>query len=166
MEIQVKVINKSNNNLPKYETQKSAGCDVRADFSRIDENPIKVYGDCEIKRTEGKILFRIGRFSRAIIPTGLFTAIPEGYEVQLRSRSGLSIKQGLTLINGIGTIDSDFRNEWGVPVINLGLEDVWIEDGERICQAVLGKFERIEWDEVKELDETDRKGGFGHTGLK
>ena len=146
--------------------ESSAGCDVRVDFSRIDENPIKIYGDCEIKRTEGKILFRIGRFSRAIIPTGIFTEIPKGYEVQLRSRSGLSIKQGLSLINGVGTIDADFRHEWGVPVINLGLEDVWIEDGERICQAVLKKFERIKWDRVDELNKTERNGGFGHTGLK
>lgn len=166
MEIQVKVINKSGNDLPKYETGNSAGCDVRVDLSRIDEYPIKAYGDCEIKRTNGKTLLRIGRFSRAILPTGLFTAIPPGYEVQLRSRSGLSIKQGLTLINGVGTIDSDYRNEWGIPVVNLGLEDVWIEDGERVCQAVLKKFDRINWEETETLDDTDRKGGFGHTGLK
>lgn len=164
--MEVQVINKSKNQLPKYETKGSAGLDIRADFSRIDKNPIKIYGDCEVKKTEGKTLFRIGRFSRAIIPTGLFTAIPEGYEIQLRSRSGLSIKQGLSLINGLGTLDSDYRNEWGVPVINLGLEDVWIEDGERICQAVLKKVEKIDWKEVDKLDTTDRNGGFGHTGTK
>lgn len=163
--MEIQVINKSKNKLPKYETLKSAGCDVRADLSRVKEFPIKTYGNCEIKTTsEGKTLFRIGRFSRAIIPTGIFTAIPEGYEVQLRSRSGLSIKEGLTLINGVGTIDSDYRNEWGVPVINLGFEDVWIEDGERICQAVLKKFEKIEWKEAESLDKTNREGGFGSSG--
>lgn len=165
--MEVQVINKSPNKLPAYETSGAAGMDIRADFSRVDENPIKIYGDCEIKRTpEGKILFKIGRFSRAIIPTGIFTAIPENHEIQLRSRSGLSIKEGLTLINGIGTLDCDYMYEWGVPVINLGFEDVWIEQGERICQAVLKKFEKIEWKEVEELPKTDRKGGFGSSGTK
>jgi dUTP pyrophosphatase len=96
----------------------------------------------------------------------LFSAIPEGYEIQLRPRSGLAIKKGLNLINCIGTIDADYRQEWGVPVVNQGLETIWIEDGERICQAVLNKVEQIEWVEVQSLDSTERAGGFGSTGTK
>ena len=161
----VEVINKSNNPLPKYETPLSAGMDVRADFSRVSpSNLIKTFGNCQFEYSSSKKALRMSPGSRALIPTGIFSAIPEGcYEVQLRPRSGLAIKKGLTLINAIGTIDADYRNEWGIPVINLGLEDVWIEDGERICQAVLNKVERIEWKEVNSLDTTERKGGFGST---
>lgn len=164
--MEVQVINKSKNQLPKYETEDSAGMDIRADFSRIKTYPIKVYGDCEIKETEGKTLLKIGRFSRALIPTGIFTAIPKGYEAQIRPRSGLALKKGLTVLNTPGTIDADYRNEWGILLINLGLEDVWIEDGERICQVVFNKFEQATWKEVEELGKTDRDGGFGHTGTK
>lgn len=108
MEIQVKVINKSKNNLPKYETEEAAGLDIRADFSRLgEENTIKVFGPHELKRTEeGKILFKFAPGTRALIPTGIFTAIPKGYEVQIRPRSGLALKKGLTVINSPGTIDA------------------------------------------------------------
>lgn len=166
--MKVQVINKSENQLPKYETPQSAGMDIRADFSRVTpENPVKIYGDGEIifkGDLHNVTMLRLEPGSRALIPTGLFTKIPEGYEVQLRPRSGLAIKKGLTLINSIGTIDSDYTSEWGVPVVNSGLETIWIEHGERICQAVLNKVEHIEWDIVDKLEETQRKGGFGHTG--
>jgi dUTP pyrophosphatase len=166
----VKIINKSNNQLPKYETPRSAGMDIRADFSRISpQNPIKAYGDCEViykGEFHNTTILRLEPGSRALIPTGIFTTIPEGYEVQLRPRSGLAIKKGLNLINCVGTIDSDYTSEWGIPVVNQGLETIWIEDGERICQAVLNKVEQIEWEVVETLEKTDRIGGFGSTGVK
>jgi dUTP pyrophosphatase len=166
----VNIVNISNNPLPQYETPQSAGLDLRADFSRVSpENPIKIYGDGEIifaGEGHSKTMLRIEPGSRALIPTGIFTSIPEGYEIQIRPRSGLAIKKGLNLINGLGTIDADYRNEWGVPVVNQGLETIWIEDGERICQAIMNKVERIEWNLVDSLDETDRAGGFGSTGTK
>lgn len=166
--MQVNVINISNNPLPKYETPQSAGLDVRADFSRVTpQNPIKIYGDGEIIfKGEGHAatMLRLEPGSRALIPTGLFTAIPEGYEIQVRPRSGLSLKQGLTCANCVGTIDADYRNEIGVIIINLGQDTAWIEDGERIAQFVLKKVERIDWYVVELLNETERNGGFGHTG--
>lgn len=168
--MKVQVINKSNNQLPQYETASSAGLDVRADFSRVTpQNPIKLFGDGEIIfKGEGHsiTMLRLEPGSRALIPTGLFTAIPEGYEIQVRPRSGLSLKKALTCANCVGTIDADYRNEIGVIIINLGQETAWIEDGERIAQFVLNKVERIDWEEVETLDETSRKGGFGSTGTK
>lgn len=168
--MQVDIINISNNPLPQYETSKSAGMDIRADFSRITpQNPIKIFGEGEIVFAgEGhtKTMLRLEPGSRALVPTGIFTAIPEGYEVQIRPRSGLAIKKGLNVINCVGTIDADYRNEWGVPVTNQGLETIWIEDGERICQAILNKVERIDWNIVESLDKTDRNGGFGSTGTR
>lgn len=168
--MQVKVVTITPNPLPQYETPKSAGMDIRADFSRVTpESPIKAWGNSEIifaGEHHTKTLLRLDPGARALIPTGLFSAIPEGYEIQLRPRSGLAIKKGLNLINCIGTIDADYRQEWGVPVVNQGLETIWIEDGERICQAVLNKVEQIEWVEVKSLDSTERAGGFGSTGTK
>lgn len=166
----VKVINKSKNKLPKYETPASAGLDVRADFSRITpQNLIKVFGEGEIVfKGEGHpiTMLRLEPGSRALIPTGLFTAIPEGYEIQVRPRSGLALKKGVELSNSPGTIDADYRNEIGVILKNGGLETLWIADGERICQFVLNKVEQIEWKEVESLDETERKGGFGSTGTR
>jgi dUTP pyrophosphatase len=168
--MKVNVVTISPNPLPQYETPKSAGMDIRADFSRVTpENPIKAWGNVEIVfagEHHTKTLLRLDPGARALIPTGLFSAIPEGYEIQLRPRSGLAIKKGLNLINCIGTIDADYRQEWGVPVVNQGLETIWIEDGERICQAVLNKVEKIEWVQVESLDETERAGGFGSTGTK
>lgn len=166
----VNVINISNNQLPQYETPASAGLDVRADFSRVTpQNPIKVYGDGEIifeGDSHQKTMLRLEPGSRALIPTGLFTAIPEGYEIQVRPRSGLALKAGVEISNSPGTIDADFRNEIGVILKNGGLNTIWIEDGERIAQFVLNKVERIEWNQVESLDETKRKGGFGSTGTK
>lgn len=166
----VNVINKSNNNLPKYETSGSSGVDVRADFSRVSvDNPIKVWGDTEIifkGETHSTTLLRLDPGARALIPTGLFTAIPEGYEIQVRPRSGLALKSGLTVLNTPGTVDASYRNEIGIILINHGTESVWIEDGERIAQFVLAKVDTIEWNVVSFLDETDRTGGFGSTGTK
>ena len=166
----VNVINKSNNNLPKYETSGSSGVDVRADFSRVSvDNPIKVWGDTEIifkGETHSTTLLRLDPGARALIPTGLFTAIPEGYEIQVRPRSGLALKSGLTVLNTPGTVDASYRNEIGIILINHGTESVWIEDGERIAQFVLAKVDTIEWNVVSSLDETDRIGGFGSTGIK
>ena len=166
----VNVINKSNNNLPKYETSGSSGVDVRADFSRVSvDNPIKVWGDTEIifkGETQSTTLLRLDPGARALIPTRLFTAIPEGYEIQVRPRSGLALKSGLTVLNTPGTVDASYRNEIGIILINHGTESVWIEDGERIAQFVLAKVETIEWDVVNSLDKTDRIGGFGSTGTK
>ncbi len=166
----VKVINISNNKLPQYETSGSAGLDIRVDLSRVTpDNPIKAYGDAEvIWAGEGHSvpLIRIAPMSRALLPTGLFTAIPKGYQISLRPRSGLSIKKGLSLCNAVGLIDSDYRQEILVPIINLGTEDVFIEDGERVCQALLEPVHKIEWKEVESLDDTERNGGFGSTGIK
>lgn len=168
--MKIAVINKSNNNLPKYETTGSSGVDVRADFSNVSvSNPIKVWGDAEIifaGDKHEKTLLRLDPGARALIPTGIFTAIPEGYEIQVRPRSGLALKKGLTVLNTPGTVDASYRNEIGIILINHGLETVWIEDGERIAQFVLAKVDTIEWDVVNFLDETDRTGGFGSTGVK
>ena len=166
--MEVKVVNKSNNLLPKYETPQSAGLDVRADFSRVTpQNPIKIFGEGEILfkgDSYQKTMLRLEPGSRALIPTGLFTAIPEGYEIQVRPRSGLALKKGVELSNSPGTIDADYRSEIGVILKNGGLDTIWIEDGERICQFVLNKVERIDWNIVESLDKTERNGGFGSTG--
>lgn len=169
--VNIKVINKSNNPLPKYETEDAAGMDIRVDLSRVTpDNPIKGFGDAEVIWSgEGHSvpMVRIAPMSRALLPTGIFTAIPEGWQMSFRPRSGMAIKKGLTLINTPGTIDADYRGEWGLPVINLGLEDIYIEDGERICQAILEPVHHVNWQEVNKLDETERgAGGYGHTGEK
>ncbi len=141
----VKIINKSTNALPDYETDGSAGMDLRAHL----EAPVV-----------------LKPLQRALIPTGLFLSIPKGFEVQVRARSGLAIKNGISLVNGIGTIDSDYRGEVKIILINLGNEDFTIDNGDRIAQMVLAKYERVEFQVVEDLDETHRgKGGFGHTGL-
>ena len=167
--MEVKVVNKSTNPLPKYETPQSAGLDVRADFSRVTpQNPIKIFGEGEILfKGENHVttMLRLEPGSRALIPTGLFTAIPEGYEIQVRPRSGLALKKGVELSNSPGTIDADYRSEIGVILKNGGLDTIWIEDGERICQFVLNKVERIDWNIVESLDKTERNGGFGSTNL-
>ena len=171
MTMKVKVINISNNKLPQYETKGAAALDIRIDLSRVTpETPIKGFGDAEVIWSgEGHTvpMVRIAPMSRALLPTGLFTAIPEGYQVSLRPRSGMAIKKGLSLCNTPGTLDSDYRGEWMLPVINLGQEDIYIEDGERICQALLEKVNKIEWEVVESLDETERgAGGFNSTGSK
>ncbi len=161
----VKVINLSNNSLPKYETKGAAGMDIRADFSRITvEVPLKFYAGSGYFDFEKKML-RIDPMARVLIPTGLKVGLPEGMEMQIRPRSGMALKKGLTVINTPGTVDEDYRGEVGVPVINLNTEPIWIEHAERICQAVFKKYEKIEWNLVDTLDETERgEGGFGHTG--
>lgn len=171
--MQVKVINLSENPLPKYETSQAAGMDVRADFSRVTpENRIKAFGDAEIVfagEGHAKTMLRLDPGARALIPTGLRIALPEpidGYraECQVRPRSGLALKEGITVLNSPGTIDSDYRNEVGVILINCSHEAVWIEDGERIAQLVFAWVDSCEWEEVSSLNETDRKGGFNSTG--
>ena len=144
--MKVKVINKSKHALPAYATEGSAGMDLRAN---IDE----------------PIVLR--PMERKLIPTGIYIALPMGYEAQVRPRSGLALKHGIGLANMIGTVDCDYRNEIGVILINLGQEDFVVNDGERIAQMVIAKHERAEWDVVDVLDETERgDGGYGHTGVK
>ena len=144
--IKIKIVNKGNQPLPEYATPQSAGVDLRAN---IDE-PV------ELKP-----------LSRAIIPTGLHIALPEGYEAQIRPRSGLAIKKGITCLNTPGTIDADYRGEIGVILINLSAETFIVNPGERIAQMIINKFEQAEFELVEELDETERgEGGFGHTGVK
>ncbi len=143
--MRVHVLNKSLNNLPEYKTDGSAGLDLKASL----EAPVT-----------------LKPFKRALIPTGLFLSIPQGYEGQIRARSGLAINNGISLVNGIGTIDSDYRGEVKIILINLGDEDFVINNGDRIAQLVLAKYERVEFEVVEDLDNTDRgDGGFGHTGL-
>ena len=144
--IKIKIVNKGNQPLPEYATPQSAGVDLRAN---IDE-PV------ELKP-----------LSRALIPTGLYIALPEGYEAQIRPRSGLAIKKGITCLNTPGTIDADYRGEVGVILINLSAETLIVNPGERIAQMIINKFEQAEFELVEELDETERgEGGFGHTGVK
>lgn len=144
--MKIKVINKSSHKLPHYETLASAGMDLRANL----ENPIT------LKPLE-----------RAIVPTGIFMELPVGYEAQVRPRSGLAAKKGVSVLNAPGTIDADYRGEVGVILVNLSSEEFVVENGERIAQMVLAKHERAEWEEVDSLSETDRgAGGFGSTGTK
>lgn len=162
--MKVQVINKSSNELPKYETSQSAGMDLRADLNNININFL--FDAYTIRTNKGyidHIIIKPG--GRALIPTELYTAIPKGYEVQIRPRSGLALKSGVTVLNTPGTIDADYRNGWGVILINHGTKPFIIYQGDRIAQAVLAKVEQIEWEEVETLDSTDRGlGGFGSTG--
>ena len=144
--MKVKIVNKSKHPLPEYSTIHSAGLDLRANLNE-------------------KIV--LNSLERRLIPTGLFIELPVGYEAQVRPRSGLALKKGLTVLNTPGTIDSDYRGEIGVILINLSNSPVEIEDGERICQMILSKHEQFDWNLVELLEETSRgKGGFGHTGIK
>jgi dUTP pyrophosphatase len=163
--MKVQVINKSGNELPKYETPQSAGMDLRADLWSISE---KFLFDARVVRREDGTIdhITIEPGGRALIPTELYTAIPAGYEVQIRPRSGLALKHGVTVLNTPGTIDADYRNGWGVILMNNDTSHSFkVYQGDRIAQAVLAKVEQIEWQEVSELDSTDRGlGGFGSTG--
>ena len=142
--MKVKVINRSANELPRYETPSSAGMDVRADLA----------GAIVLKPLE-----------RTLGPTGLYVELPEGYEMQIRPRSGLAIKHGLTLLNTPGTIDADYRGEIKIIVANLSSEPYELKPGERIAQMVVSRFTQVEWEPVQELSQTERgAGGFGHTG--
>ena len=144
--ITVKIINKSHHPVPQYSTASSAGMDLRACIgSPIVLKPLQ----------------------RTLVPTGIYMALPEGYEAQVRPRSGLAFKHGVTVMNTPGTIDADYRGEVGVILINLGQEDFVINDGERIAQMVIARYEQAELLAVEVLDETERgSGGFGHSGVK
>ena len=144
--MQVKIVNKSSNPSPAYATSLSAGMDIRANLQEpLTLNPLQ----------------------RILIPTGLYIALPEGYECQARPRSGLAVKHGVTVLNSPGTIDADYRGELKVLLVNLSDTPFVIEPGERIAQLVVAKHEHVEWSEVEVLDETERgEGGFGSTGVK
>lgn len=142
--MKIQIINKSKHALPQYATALSAGMDLRANI----DTPIL-----------------LKPMQRKLVPTGLYIALPEGFEAQIRPRSGLALKKGITLLNTPGTIDADYRGEIGVIVVNLSEEDFIIEDGERIAQMVIARYEKAVWEEVEVLGETERgDGGFGHTG--
>ena len=142
--LKVNIINRSHHQLPAYETIQSAGMDLRANL----DQPVTLQP-----------------MERRLIPTGLFMSLPAGYEAQVRPRSGLAIKKGITVLNSPGTIDADYRGEVGVILINLSQEPFVINDGERIAQMVITAHEQVEWQPVTSLDETERgAGGFGHTG--
>jgi dUTP pyrophosphatase len=142
----IKVINKSKHQLPAYSTEASAGMDLRANL-------------------ENEIILK--PMERIMVPTGLFLEIPVGYEAQIRPRSGLAIKKGITILNSPGTIDADYRGEVCIILVNLSNESFVIEDGERICQMVIAKHEKAEWESVDILLDSARgSGGFGHTGKK
>ncbi|MDR2927034.1 MAG: dUTP diphosphatase [Cytophagaceae bacterium] len=144
--VEIKIINKSNNELPQFATEHSAGVDLRA---FLDETVV------------------LKPMQRIMVPTGLYIELPHGFEAQIRPRSGLAAKHGITVLNTPGTIDADYRGEIKVILINLSDTDFIVENGERICQMVINKYERFEWNLVHELSETDRgAGGFGHTGKK
>ncbi|MBQ9677612.1 MAG: dUTP diphosphatase [Prevotella sp.] len=144
--IQIKVVNRGHQQLPAYATPQSAGMDLRANIAE----PIILHP-----------------MERRLIPTGLHIALPEGYEAQVRPRSGLALKHGLTVLNSPGTIDADYRGEVGVLLINLSQEDFVINDGERIAQMVIARHEQADFVVVEELDQTERgEGGYGHTGVK
>ena len=144
--IKIKVVNRGHQQLPAYATPQSAGMDLRANL----DAPITLHP-----------------MERRLIPTGLHIALPEGYEAQVRPRSGLALKHGLTVLNTPGTIDADYRGEIGVVLINLSKEDFIINDGERIAQMVIARHEQGDFVVVEELDETKRgEGGYGHTGVK
>jgi len=142
--MKIRIVNHSRHSLPTYETLASAGMDLRANLTE----------DVLLKALE-----------RALIPTGLFIELPVGYEAQVRPRSGLAIKKGITVLNTPGTIDADYRGEVMVILVNLSAEDYWVHDGDRIAQMIISTHEKAEWIEVNELKETERgAGGFGHTG--
>ena len=142
----IQIINRSHHPLPQYATAQSAGVDLRANID----------GPIELRPLE-----------RRLIPTGLHIALPAGYEAQVRPRSGLALKKGITVLNSPGTIDADYRGEVGVLLINLSQEDFVVNDGERIAQMVIARHEQAEFVEVDVLDETERgEGGYGHTGVK
>lgn len=143
--MKIKIINKSKHPLPQYQTQGSSGMDLRANLDK-------------------KIILK--SLERTLVPTGIYIELPQGYEAQIRARSGIALKKGLSLPNGIGTIDSDYRGELKIIFVNLGKEDIEINDGDRIAQMVIMKIERPDIEEVEILGDTERsQGGFGHTGL-
>lgn len=144
--MKVKIVNRSRHELPSYSTEYSAGMDIRANL-------------------DAPLLLK--HMERKLVPTGLYIELPQGFEAQIRPRSGLALKRGISILNTPGTIDADYRGEVGIILINLSGSDVFIEDGERICQMIICRHETVEWEKVDDLQETDRgAGGFGHTGVK
>lgn len=144
--LNISIVNRSRHPLPAYATTQSAGMDIRANL----DTPVT-----------------LAPLQRCLVPTGLFIALPAGYEAQIRPRSGLALKKGVTVLNSPGTIDADYRGEIGIILINLSSEPFVIEDGERIAQMVIARHEQAVWQPVETLDETERgAGGFGHTGEK
>jgi len=142
--MKIRIVNQSRHPLPSYSTLLSAGMDLRA---HLDEPVILAPG------------------ARTLVPTGLYISIPQGYEAQIRPRSGLALKKGVTILNAPGTIDADYRGEIGIIMVNLSQEDFVIHDGERIAQMIVARYETVEWEPCDSLDETERgAGGFGHTG--
>lgn len=159
--MQVNVINLSNNPLPSYADNGCSGADVYADVENINE---KYLYDGAFKMTPNQLLLPPG--SRALIPSGIHVDIPEGYEIQVRSRSGLALKQGLMVTNGIGTIDESYKGDIGVILTNTGSSNFLVSQGDRIAQLVLMPVTKIEWNLVESLEESERgEGGFGHTGV-
>ncbi|MBQ1938247.1 MAG: dUTP diphosphatase [Bacteroidales bacterium] len=144
--MKVKIINKSAYPCPQYATEQSAGMDLKANITES---------------------ITLGSLERAIVPTGLYMALPNGFEAQIRPRSGLAAKKGISVLNSPGTIDADYRGEICVILVNLSKEDFVINPGERIAQMVIARYESVEWEEVESLDSTERgAGGFGSTGVK
>ena len=161
--MKINVINKSSNELPKYAKQGDSGMDLRANFSN-GLNEDLMWGSAFDEERQVLIVFSGGR---VLVPTGLYTSFPPGYEIQVRSRSGLALKNGVFVSNGIGTIDSGYRSEIGVILTNLGDEPFEIQQGDRIAQAVLTKVSLIDWEVVEQLPESDRnKTGYGDSGIK
>lgn len=144
--ISVKILNRSHHPLPSYSTPEAAGMDVRA---YLPDGPVT-----------------LKPMQRALVGTGLHIQLPAGYECQIRPRSGLALRHGLSIVNSPGTVDADYRGEIGIILINLGEEDFTVNDGDRICQMVIKQYSHVKWDEVNELDRTKREdGAFGHTGI-
>ncbi|MCP9611626.1 dUTP diphosphatase [Coprobacter sp. LH1063] len=144
--MKVKIVNRSKHALPAYGTANAAGMDIRAN---LDDAVV------------------LKPMQRILIPTGLFIELPEGYEAQIRPRSGLALKKGIAVLNSPGTIDADYRGEIGIILMNLSDEDFVINDGERICQMVVKEYVKVEWEQVPTLEQSERgTGGFGHTGVK
>lgn len=144
--MKIRIVNKSKHELPQYATLLSAGLDLRANI----DSPVI-----------------LGPMERCLVPTGLFMALPAGYEAQVRPRSGLALKRGITVLNSPGTIDADYRGEVCIILVNLSAEPFTIEDGERVAQMVIARHEQAEWEVTEVLDETERgEGGFGHSGRK
>ena len=157
----VKITNKSKNQLPNYETKQSAGMDLRASFQLTAGKNVKLFNAFF---SGNKLTIRPG--GRALIPTDQYIELPEGYEAQIRPRSGLALKHGITVLNSPGTIDADYRGNIGIILINHGTENFEIQEGDRIAQMVIAKHEYVKWEVVESLTNTERgEGGFGHTGV-
>lgn len=162
--MEIQVIKSTTNELPSYGTPDSAGCDLRAELSLVNKD-LLFGAELDAGNYTNKSL-TIYPGGRALIPTGLKMAIPRGYEGQIRARSGLALKFGISVVNGVGTVDADYRNDIGVILINHGIVPFTVYQGDRIAQLVINKIEQATFKQVDTLDETERgEGGFGHTGV-